>query len=193
MNADSQELEHTLREMFEENFERLRTESGHTLAPDVKEAAWQQALMYWRRLRHIAESITDTEVKLNLPNQVTPKGRKFCIEGVVDIVREGSHTTMYDIKTHDLEFIKKNILFYQKQLNVYAHIWQNLRDQGLEETAVISTPVPERILALIRRGSDQEVLQAMAGMGSGRAHPFRYGQRAGNYQRICRSRRCHRG
>ncbi len=61
--------------------------------------------MYWKKLRHIAEKVTDTEVRLNLPNQTTPKGRGFCVEGVVDIVREDEKVTMYDIKTHDLAVI----------------------------------------------------------------------------------------
>ena len=50
---------------------------------------------------------------------------------MVDIVREHDRTTMYDIKTHDPEFIEANKDFYQQQLNVYAYIWQNLRAQGL--------------------------------------------------------------
>src|SRR5438876_3937588 len=65
------------------------------------------------RGRHIAESVTDTEVKLNLPNQKTPKKRTFCIDGVVDIVRENDAVTMYDLKTHDLEFVRDNIDLYR--------------------------------------------------------------------------------
>src|SRR5581483_6700319 len=95
-----------LREMFDQNFERLRIENGHSLGRDVQDAAWEQVLCYWRKLRPIAETVTDTEVKLNLPNQKTRKKRIFCIEGVVDIVREGEKVTMYDLKTHELEFVK---------------------------------------------------------------------------------------
>ena len=120
-------MEAAIRKMFDENFQRLRAESGHSLSPEVKNLAWQQVVLYWRRLRDIAESITDTEVRLNLPCQKTPKGRAFSIEGVVDIVREADRTTMYDIKTHDLNFVKENLPFYEKQLNVYAYIWQHLR------------------------------------------------------------------
>jgi hypothetical protein len=142
--------EEQLREMFDRNFERLRLENGHSLAPDVRETAWEQVLAYWRKLRKIAEKITDTEVKLNLPNQKSPKKRNFCIEGVVDIVREGKKVTMYDIKTHDLEFIEENIQLYRDQLNIYAHIWQKLREQGLDETAIIATPLPESLSAAIK-------------------------------------------
>jgi hypothetical protein len=128
---------------FEENFKRLRFENGHGLAPEVKEAAKRQVVLYWRRLKEVAETITDTEVRLNLPGQATPKGRKFNIEGVVDIVREQGRTVMYDLKTHDPDYIRQNLTEYERQLNVYAHIWQNLRRQELNETAVIATRLPE--------------------------------------------------
>jgi hypothetical protein len=76
--------EKELKGMFDQNFERLRAENGHSLSPEVREAAWQQVRLYWTRLRHIAEAVTDTEVELSLPNQKTPKGCTFCIQGVVD-------------------------------------------------------------------------------------------------------------
>ena len=69
--------ERDLKDMFEQNFEHLRAENGHSLSPEVREAAWQQVRLYWSRLRHIAEAVTDTEVELSLPNQKTPKGRPF--------------------------------------------------------------------------------------------------------------------
>jgi hypothetical protein len=153
--------ERQLREMFDRNFERLRLEKGHSLSPDVREAAWEQVRLYWRKLRHIAETVTDTEVKLNLPNQKTRKKRTFCIEGVVDIVRENEKVTMYDIKTHDLEFVRENIELYRDQLNVYAHIWQNLRGERLDETAVIATPVPETVSAAVRSADPAQIEAAL--------------------------------
>lgn len=132
---------------FEENFERLKFENGHGLAPEAKEAAKRQVLLYWRRLREVAETVTDTEVRLNLPGRQTPKGRKFCIEGIVDIVRDKGRTVMYDLKTHDPEYIEKNLVEYEGQLNVYAHIWKNLRNQELNETAVIATRLPKPLEA----------------------------------------------
>src|SRR5947207_1032929 len=103
-----------IREAFDSNFEQLRFESGHALAPEVKERALEQTLLYWRKLRDIAESVTDTEVDLQLPNQKTPNGRKFNIEGIVDIVREQDRTVMYDLKTHDAEFVSDNIAMYEE-------------------------------------------------------------------------------
>lgn len=140
-------IEDFIRRRFKENFERIKFESGHGLSPEIKEAAKRQVLLYWYRLKEIAESITDTEVRLNLPNQRTPKKRRFNIEGVVDIVREKDRTVMYDLKTHDPEYIQKNRSEYERQLNVYAYIWQELRQKELNETAVIATRFPESLNA----------------------------------------------
>jgi hypothetical protein len=162
MKKNSPITEKQLREMFDRNLERLRLENGHSLAPGVLEAAWEQVRAYYRKLRNIAERVTETEVKLNLPNQRTRKKRNFCIEGVVDIVREGKKVTMYDIKTHDLSFIEKNINLYSDQLNVYAYIWQNLRGQRLDETAIISTPVPEKVSVALSSGDQPQIEIALA-------------------------------
>lgn len=132
-----------VKEYFEENYELMRLEGGHAVTEDIKELALTQVLYYFQKMKEVANRVTDTEVKLTLPNQTTPKGRSFTIEGVVDIVRDDDQTWMYDIKTHDLEYIRSNKDLYEKQLNVYAHIWQNLREQQLDKTAIISTSIPE--------------------------------------------------
>lgn len=150
-SAERQSIGDFLLRRFEENFERIKFESGHGLAPEIKEAAKRQVLLYWLRLKDVAESVTDTEVRLNLAGQVTPKGRKFNIEGIVDIVREKGRTVMYDLKTHDPEYIKKNEIEYERQLNVYAYIWQTLRQKELDETAVIATPFPPSLEAAWER------------------------------------------
>lgn len=142
-NEDS--IEEFIERHFEENFQRLRFENGHGLAPEVKEAAKRQVILYWRKLKHIAETITDTEVRLNLPGLKTSKSRKFSIEGIVDIVREQGHTVMYDLKTHEAEYVKQHLSEYEQQLNVYAFIWKQLRQQDLNETAVIATRFPESL------------------------------------------------
>ncbi len=91
----------------------------------------------------------------------SPAGRTFAIEGIVDIVREDERVVMYDIKTHDTAAIKANITDYEQQLNVYAHIGQNLRGQRVDETAVICTQLPDalRQAANVRdeRGIEREL------------------------------------
>ncbi len=139
------DIETFIRQVFEENFELLAVESGHTISAESKAAALQQVLLYWRKLRDVAEHVTDTEVHLTLPGQHTPQGREYAIEGVVDIVREDDRVIMYDIKTHEADYVRANIDLYRQQLNVYAHIWQELRQQPLDDTAVIATDFPRAV------------------------------------------------
>ncbi len=145
MIPEDAQIEDFIRDALEQNFEYLRLQSGHSLSADVKETALNQALLYWRKLREIATRITETEVHLNLPGQKSPQGREFGIEGVVDIVRDDERTIMYDIKTHEAEHVRNNIEAYERQLNIYAYIWQHLRGQPLDQTAVIATAYPETV------------------------------------------------
>lgn len=119
-------------------------------------------LLYWRKLRDVAEAVTDTEVRLMLPNCQSAAGRGFAIEGVVDIVREQGRTVMYDIKTHEARYVRQNRELYEKQLNVYAHIWQQLRGEPLDETAVIATSLPDDLVEAIGSGDEAFVAAAMA-------------------------------
>jgi len=144
------EVEERIKEMFAENYKSLRLAGGHALTEDIQQLALNQVIAYYRKLRHIAEQVTETEVKLTLPNQISPNGNKFNIEGVVDIVQEGDDTpqpkvVMYDLKTHDADYIRKHTDFYESQLNVYAHVWQNLRNNQLDKTAIISTALPNKV------------------------------------------------
>jgi hypothetical protein len=145
MSPTDQEVEDFIHQSFEQNFELLRLESGHSLSAFVKDTALNQALFYWKKLSEIATRVTDTEVRLNLPNLTSPAGKRFGIEGVVDIVRENEQTVMYDIKTHQADQVRENIEDYERQLNVYAHIWRNLRGQPLDSTAIIATAYPDAL------------------------------------------------
>ncbi|MBD1866132.1 PD-(D/E)XK nuclease family protein [Cyanobacteria bacterium FACHB-471] len=155
------DIEAQIREMFEENYELLQAEGGHALTQDGKNAALRQVLLYWQKMRDVAENVTDTEVKLNLPDQMTPKGRKYGIEGVVDIIREDDRTVMYDIKTHDYDYVNKNKELYEKQLNVYAYIWQSLRGQELDQTAIIATAFPTAVQEALDRDDERRLAAAL--------------------------------
>ncbi|HEY0080661.1 MAG TPA: PD-(D/E)XK nuclease family protein [Pyrinomonadaceae bacterium] len=161
-SLSDEHIEAFLRQAFEENYESLRLEGGHALTPYTKDIAFQQVLRYWQKLREVAERVTDTEVKLTLPEQRTPEGRRYSIEGIVDIVREDERTIMYDIKTHDADYVRGNIEQYEKQLNVYAHIWQSLRGQPLDETAIIATAFPGELNEAIQRGDEKLIAREMA-------------------------------
>lgn len=154
-------IEEKIRELFEQNYQFLRLEGGHALTEDVKEKALNQVIFYWRKSKDVAQKVTDSEVRLSLPNQVTPKERVFSIEGVVDIVQEGDETKMYDIKTHDLDYIRGNKELYEEQLNVYAHIWQELRKNKLDLSAIISTAFPKDISLALQNNDATDLSKAM--------------------------------
>ncbi len=151
---DDAVIEEFIREMFEENMETLMFEGGQPLTRDTKEVALNQVLLYWRKLRDVATRVTETEVKLNLPRQKSPNGKTFGIEGVVDIVREEDETVMYDVKSHDLEYVRANTDLYREQLNVYAYVWQELRQQGLDGTYVIATTYPDEVADALFDGDE---------------------------------------
>ncbi len=155
------EIEAEIRRIFEENYELMRLEGGHALSADTKQTALLQVLYYWHKMRDVAENVTDTEVELNLPEMVTPQGRKYGIEGVVDIIREHDRTVMYDIKTHDADYVRANTSEYEKQLNVYAHIWQGLRNQELDETAIIATSHPRELKEAIENNDSNRIAREL--------------------------------
>lgn len=135
---NDEEMLKFIEESFEENYELLRLEGGHSLAPHVKKMALEQVKQYWKKLRNLAENVSDTEVRLTLPQQNTPKGKSYTIQGVVDVVKQDDKTVMYDIKTHDVDFVRCNKKDYEGQLNIYAHIWQSVRGQHLDGTSIIA-------------------------------------------------------
>ncbi len=155
------EIEAEIRRMFAENYELMRIEGGHSLSADVKETALNQVIHYWRKMKDVAENVTDTEVKLNLPELTTSQGRKYGIEGVVDIIREEDKTVMYDIKTHDSDYVRANTAEYEKQLNVYAHIWQGLRGQELDQTAIIATSYPKAIANALKENNERRLAKEL--------------------------------
>ena len=159
---DEKEMDAFIEEAFEANFERLRLESGASLSPEVKAAGLEQARMYWKVLRDVALNVTETEVRLSLPQQESPKGSEFGIEGVVDIVEEEERTVMYDIKTHDADYVRSHLDLYEDQLNVYAFIWQKLQGKKLDGTAVICTKLPDGLMEAIERGNEAMMAQEVA-------------------------------
>ncbi len=154
----AEEINTLIEELFEENYQIEQVSSGSFLTEEIKRLALLEVKMYYKRLKEIAEKVTQTEVKLTLPDQKTDSGRTFTIEGVVDIVKEDDDTWMYDIKTHDAVYINANKEFYENQLNIYAHIWQNLRKEKLNHTAVISTHIPNKLKDALH-GSDEALIK----------------------------------
>ena len=158
----SAEMDAFIRQVFEQNYEELRLDSGHTIAPDVKLTALNQVLLYWRMLSDVAKNVTDTEVRLSLPGQETARGRDYTIEGVVDIVRDNVLTIMYDIKTHNADYVRGNLDVYAQQLNIYAHIWQHLRHQELDGMSIIATDYPENVRNALASENLEELNYALS-------------------------------
>lgn len=156
------EVEEQIRELFERNYDLLRQEGGHVLAEGAKQQALEQSLVYWRKLKAIATSVTETEVKLALPGLMTPKRRPFVLEGIVDIVREGDGVRMYDLKTHEESEVRAERELYEDQLNVYAHIWKGVRGQSLDGTAIIATRLPTELREALRARDPEAINAAMA-------------------------------
>jgi hypothetical protein len=146
--VDPAAVERFLEDAFAENYQLLKVESGRGLSPEGRRFAWNQVRLYWLKLAGIAQTVTDTEVRLTLPNQRTPRGRPYAIDGIVDIVRGEGYTVMYDIKSYEADSIRRDEALYRlckEQLDVYAHIWQTLRREVLRETAIIATRFPKKV------------------------------------------------
>jgi hypothetical protein len=162
MTSATQLTKQQIDDFFDRNAQDLEAEGTHALSPWIRDVARAQVHLYWQRLHDIAQQVTDTEVRLQLPAQKSPDGRVFGIEGIVDIVREADGTTtMYDIKTHEAKYVRENRGQYEKQLNVYAHIWQELRGERLDSTAVICTTLPKDVEDAYVRGDKAALAEAI--------------------------------
>lgn len=156
------ETEKFLRESFDANFERLREESGRAISPDARASALEQVLLYWRKLMALAEQVTETEIHLVLPEQVSPAGHRYTLEGVVDVLRQGDTCTMYDVKTYlDADAARDHIAPHYRQLNVYAHIWQTLREHALDKLAIIATRPTRSLKHAIGTGDSRRIETAL--------------------------------
>lgn len=157
------EIEKTIRDLFNDNYEIMQFEGGHSITSYIKEEALNQIIFYYHKNRALIDKITDAEVKLTLPEQRTPvKSIRYTIEGIVDILREGEETWMYDIKTHDRAYIENNKDLYRRQLNVYAHIWKSLRGNELDNTAVLSTSLPSDLKIALKTGDQARIEHAIS-------------------------------
>jgi hypothetical protein len=161
VDLDEEEMQEFIRQAYSQNFDLLRLESGIALSPEIKQAGLQQVLLYWQKMRDVALNVSETEVRLSLPGQESLKERVFGIEGVVDIVREGGKTIIYDIKTHDADSGRSHIDQYEDQLNVYAHIWKELQKQPLDGTAVICTEFPAEVKEALMSGNPAQLERAL--------------------------------
>jgi hypothetical protein len=152
-------IEQKIQEFFDRNYEMLRAEGGRPLTGHMRQRALSQVQQYYAKMKEVAHKVTETEVKLTLPEQRTPEGRRFSIEGIVDIVREDEQVCMYDIKTHAVEDVRDQLDLYAEQLNVYAHIFQQLRGNQLDQTAIICTTFPRPLQQAMQENNPAAVVR----------------------------------
>ena len=81
MSGNMAELEAFIEKQFEENYYALSVVCSQFPAPEAKNTAKMQVILYWRKLHTLASSVVETEVRLTLFLQTTPKGRTFSIGG----------------------------------------------------------------------------------------------------------------
>jgi hypothetical protein len=136
---------------FEDELALAEEETGVRANAFARREALRQVLLYWRKLRSVAEKVEETEVQLVLPNRVSPGGRRYNLEGVVDIVADASGTKMYDLKTHEPEYVHAHPGDYAAQLAVYATIYEELKGCRIDGTGVVATSLPMKLRAAISR------------------------------------------
>jgi len=156
------EMEAFIQEAFEDELRQVEEETGQVANAFARREALRQVLLYWRKLRATAEKVEETEVRLVLPNRTSPAGRRYNLEGVVDIVAEDSGTMMYDLKTHEPEYVRAHPSQYAAQLNVYATIYEELKGRKIDGTGIVSTSLPARLRAALGAHDEAAVERQLA-------------------------------
>jgi len=54
------EIIEKIREFFEDNYETMRLEGGHTITEDTKQTALTQVLLYYEKMKDVATKVTHT-------------------------------------------------------------------------------------------------------------------------------------
>jgi hypothetical protein len=154
-------MEAFIAEAFEDELAFTEEETGMRANVFLRREALRQVLLYWRKLKSTAESVEESEVRLVLPNRTSPGGRRYNLEGVVDIVADEDGTRMYDLKTHEPEYVRAHPEEYAAQLEVYATIYEELKGRHIDGTGVVSTALPVRLKAAMSAGDDDAIAHEM--------------------------------
>lgn len=147
---------------FDANYDRQRYRCGETLSLEERDNARAQVLVYYKKFESLAQSLSNAEMKLRLPNQETPKGRFFSITGVLDAVAdENGNKVIYDIKTLTRAAIERFIDFYSDQLNLYAYIWEQITGEKIYALRIIATRLPEEVQYALKNESPKELEESL--------------------------------
>ena len=156
------ELEMKLRELFESNYEYLKENSGHAINETMKERAFDQVLMYWKKHREMLVGGKVSSIKISVPNQKSPSnGIPFSIEGKINVLEKDGKKTLFDVTTNSAEQIEDDIEFYQDELNLYARELEKMQYGQIDETAVLSTSIPRDVRHALRSDDALELNRAL--------------------------------
>ncbi len=158
------EIRDKINEFFEANFQHLKETQGHVIDERMKERAYDQVMCYWKKNRELMEKVSRSEVKLSLPEQVTPgKGHSYTLEGSVDVIKMEDKNCLYDITTRSIEQIKGDITSFREQMNVFAHVWKCLdKKNSVDELGVVSTSLPKTVRDAIDSGNSETISKAIS-------------------------------
>ena len=156
------ELEEKLRELFEANYEFLKESSGHSINELMKERAFEQILMYWKKRQ---ETILDgkiSSIDISVSNQKNPNTQiPFSVEGKIDVLEKDGKLSLFDITTNSSEQIEGSMAFYKDELNLYAYEMEKAQSKDIENLFVLSTALPKDVKYALKVGDNQELERAL--------------------------------
>ena len=156
------EAEEKLREFFEANYEYLKETSGHSINEMMRERAFEQVLMYWKKHKDIMLDGDVTSVNFSLSNQKTPnQGIPFSVEGMLNVLEKDGRKSLFEVTTNSREEIEGSIDDYKDELNLFAYELEKTQGQKIDETFVLSTSVPKDVKYALKTKDIPQLKEAL--------------------------------
>jgi len=125
--------------LFRNNYETLRNTGLHPLSIAAQEAALEQVKEYFRNSQDLIKNVYKTEVRL-LKSQ-----DRYNLTGVIDIIANPTgEYHLYDFKAQRMVDIKKDLRFYEDQLNLYYHILKTTYKLDVSRMFIYSTHIDSK-------------------------------------------------
>ena len=160
---DEIKIEEKLREFFEANYEYLKESSGHSINELMKERAFEQVLIYWKKHRQMILDGKVSSMQISVPNLRTPnKAIPYSIEGMIDVLEKDGKRSLFDVTTNSREQIEDDIDLYKDELNLYAYELERMKESDIGGTFVLSTSMPRDVRYALKNGNASELEHALA-------------------------------
>ena len=160
---DEIKIEEKLREFFEANYEYLKESSGHSINELMKERAFEQVLIYWKKHRQMILDGKVSSMQISVPNLRTPnKAIPYSIEGMIDVLEKDGKRSLFDVTTNSREQIEDDIELYKYELNLYAYELDRMKESDIGGTFVLSTSMPRDVRYALKNGNASELEHALA-------------------------------